>query len=418
MSPETTDTGADSALEALFYRTDRVRFIYWRRYSSGKQAVYAVMVVTVLAFVTGLSNVSQDAVHLEGPLAAVLPPVEGYVRIAGVFVSFLLAIVTYGLNRHKRVALYAALVTLPATALLPLATFQTTDVPLFAAILVSVVLLVRNRSQFDRRLDLSSLQIASVSAIAAVLCYGTVGSYVMREQFVQIETWGDAVYYVIVSIATVGYGDITPVTAEAKWFSLSVILLGTGAFTAAIGALVIPAIEKRMAAAVGHMTPSELTFLEDHVLVLGYGELTESILERVAADADVVVVTEDTSDATTLDDDEVAVLTGDPTDTRTLQDARIDSARGVVVATEDDARDVLAVIAARQANPDVHIVAAASDPHHVDKLEVVGADEVVSPTVIVGRLLGTSVLEASPVGSEEGGDGDGDDRAESGGGDT
>jgi voltage-gated potassium channel len=82
-----------------------------------------------------------------------------------------------------------------------------------------------------------------------------------------------------------------------------------------------------------------------------------------------------------------------------LLDARIDAARGVVVATDDDARDALAVVAARQANPDVRIVAAATDQKHADKLKTVGADTVISPAVIGGRLLGQSVLgEADALG--------------------
>jgi voltage-gated potassium channel len=60
-----------------------------------------------------------------------------------------------------------------------------------------------------------------------------------------------------------------------------------------------------------------------------------------------------------------------------------------------DARDTLAVIAARQANPNVRIVAAATDQRHVETLEGVGADEVISPAVIGGRLLGRSVLGES-----------------------
>jgi voltage-gated potassium channel len=130
-------------------------------------------------------------------------------------------------------------------------------------------------------------------------------------------------------------------------------------------------------------------------LVLGHGELTEPLLDELAATADVVVVTPDADAASALDDrdDDVNVLTADPTDEEPLLDARIDAARGVVVATDDDARDALAVVAARQANPEVRIVAAATDQRHVDKLEAVGADTVVSPAVIGGRLLGQSVLE-------------------------
>lgn len=146
------------------------------------------------------------------------------------------------------------------------------------------------------------------------------------------------------------------------------------------------------------MTASELTLLEDHVLVLGYGDVTESLLEELDGEADVVVVTPDPDVASRLNEADVNVLTGDPTDESVLADARIDEAVGVVVATSDDARGVLAVLAARQAAPEVRIVAAAVHRRHAEKLERVGADAVVTPAVIGGRLLGRSVLgEAGPL---------------------
>jgi len=226
-----------------------------------------------------------------------------------------------------------------------------------------------------------------------VQVYGTVGTYAMRENFVGVTTLTDAFYYIVVTGTTVGYGDATPTTQATKLFTLSVIVLGTGAFTVATGSLIIPALESRISSAFGTMTASELTLLEDHVLVLGHGELTEPLLDELAATADVVVVTPDTDAATSLDDRDVNVLTADPTDEGPLLDARIGAARGVVIATNDDARDALAVVAARQADPDVRIVAAATDQRHVDKLEAVGADAVISPAVIGGRLLGRSVLD-------------------------
>jgi voltage-gated potassium channel len=286
-----------------------------------------------------------------------------------------------------------AVVVLPGLALLPLTTLQTTDVPLLLVILVTYPMLVRNRDLFDRAVDLSPLQVASLSSIVGVVLYGTMGAYGLRTQFQDIATWGDAVYYVVVTIATVGYGDITPLTPEAKWFSLSIIVFGTGAFTIAVGALVGPAIESRMAAAFGNMTASDLTLLEDHVVVLGYGDVTESLLAELAGETDAVVVTPDADVAASLDDEGVNVLTADPTAESTLSDARVDAARGVVVGSDEDARDVLAVIAATNVAPDVRIVAAANQEKHVDKLDAVGADEVITPGTIGGRLLGRSILD-------------------------
>jgi voltage-gated potassium channel len=395
VSGDTSEQRRDTALEKLFSPTDRVRFVNWREFSGAKPAVVLTGIITLVSFITGLSNLSQGA-RLEGPLAPILPAAELYVQFAGVLFAFLLGIATVGLQRRKRIAWYATVLVLPLLGLLPLTTLQTTDIPLLLLVVITVPLLVRYHDQFDQSLNLSSLQIASLLSIGGVVVYGTVGSYGLRDQFAgEPATWVDAFYFVIVTIATVGYGDLTPRTPEAKVFALTVILFGTGAFTVAVGSLIVPAIESRMAAAFGKMTASELKLLEDHVLVLGYGDITESLLEELTDETDVVVVTDDEDVASDLDDEGVSVLTDDPSDEQALLDARIDAAGGTVVATRDDAKDVLAVLATRNANPDIRIVAAANNPKHVEKLEQVGADEVVSPMTIGGRILGRSVLEES-----------------------
>ncbi|SHG99793.1 NAD-binding protein [Halobaculum gomorrense] len=397
MAGEPPEELPDSALERLFYDADRVRLVDWRRVSGAKPAVLATGVATVLAFVAGLSNLSQPSVPLDGPLAAVVPAAGTYAQFAGVLCAFALGPITLGLNRGKALAWYAALAVLPAVGVLPLVTLQPTDVPLLATVGLALPLLVWNRERFDESLDLSSLQIAALAAVLGVVVYGSVGSYGLQSEFTNLSSWSDAVYYVIVTIGTVGYGDITPLSARAKWFSLSVILFGTGAFTIAVSSLVAPAIESRMAAAFGNMSASELTLLEDHVLVLGYNDLTEPLLEELGDGTDVAVITDDGDAASHLEAEGVNVLTADPTDDAALHDANVGTARGVVVALTDDSEAVLAVVTARKANPDIRIVTAASDRQQADKLRHVGADEVISPTRIGGRLLGRTVLGASAL---------------------
>jgi voltage-gated potassium channel len=405
----------DAALRELFSHGERVPLVYWRRFSGAKATVLATGTVAVLAFITGLSHLSQGGVGFDGPLAAVVPAgAVGVVRIAGVLIGFVLGGIAGGMQRRYRLAWWGAVTTLPLAATLPLVTAEATDVLLFVCATGTLPLVVRNREQFDRRLDLSPFQIAALTAFVAVQVYGTVGAYVLREQYTGIETWTDAFYYIVVTGTTVGYGDATPTTGDAKLFTLSVLIVGTAAFGAAFGSLIVPALETRLTAAFGTMTASELTLLEDHVVVLGSGDLTEPLLDELAAD-DVVVVTLDTEVASALRERDVSVLTDDPTDTEALLDARVDAARGVVAATDDDAQNTLAIIAARQANPDVRIVAAATDQRHVDKLEGVGADAVISPAEIGGRLLGRSVRgESDPLLADEAdGDTDADADAES-----
>ena len=389
------ETPGDTALDELFHQPEQVPLVYWRAFSGSKTAVLLAGAAAVLAFVAGISHLSQGGVTPTGPLAGAFPPGSAAVMpLASIVVAFLLTVVAVGLRSRYRLAWYGALACFAGVVVLPLVTGAASDAIPALTGAVGLGFAVANRSEFDRPVELTPFQTTALLAFVAVQVYGTVGTYAMRENFVGVDTVTDAFYYIVVTGTTVGYGDATPTTQVTKLFTLSVIVLGTGAFTVATGSLIIPALESRISSAFGTMTASELTLLDDHVLVLGTGELTEPLLDELATTADVVVVTPDEDAAAALDDRDVNVLTADPTDEGPLLDARIDTARGVVVATDDDARDALAVVAARQANPDVRIVAAATDQKHVDKLEAVGADAVISPAVIGGRLLGQSVLGA------------------------
>jgi voltage-gated potassium channel len=393
VASDPTGDASDSPIDELFHQPERVPLVYWREFSGARTAVLLTGVAAVLAFTAGLSHLSRGSIALAGPLADVLPSsMAAVLPIANIVTAFLLVVAAAGLRGGYRLAWYGALALYPALLVVPLVTGEPTDLSLFAVGAVGLPLVARNRSGFDRALDLTPFQTTALLSFVAVQVYGTVGTYAMRSEFVGVESLTDAFYYIIVTGTTVGYGDATPTSRVAKLFTLSVIVLGTGAFTVATGSLLVPALESRISSAFGTMTARELTLFEDHVLVLGHGDLTEPLLDELDETTDVVVVTTDADTAGTLEDRGVNVLRADPTDESALLDARIDTARGVVVATEDDARDALAVVAARQAAPDVRVVAAASDQRHVDKLRAVGADAVISPAVIGGRLLGQSVL--------------------------
>ena len=140
------------------------------------------------------------------------------------------------------------------------------------------------------------------------------------------------------------------------------------------------------------MTDEQLEILEDHVVVLGFGDLTEPILDELMDSTAFVVVTPDPETAARLQQRDIAVLTDDPSDEAPLERAGIDRAKAVVAATNDDAQDALAILTARALNADIRIVAAATDRENVEKLRRAGADTVISPAVIGGHLLVQSAL--------------------------
>ncbi|MFB6106412.1 MAG: NAD-binding protein [Halobacteriaceae archaeon] len=354
----------------------------------------------VLSLVTGVANASLGTAFVFEPVAQFVPEsVQQLVALTGAFTGFTLLAATLGFRRRLRSAWYLALVLLPVTALQGIAQASQLSAPLVVVSLVALPVVALNRAAFSRTLDLPDGQRTAATLLVGVLVYGTVGTYALRAEFGNVTTPLDALYYTLVTATTVGYGDVTPVPGSpvARAFSVSLVVVGTIGFAVAAGSLLTPAIQARLTDALGRMTQTELELLEGHVIVLGYGDLTEPILDELAGRSQFLVVTPDQSAAAALDDRGVDVLVADPTDEATLERAGIDRARAVLAATNSDADDALSVLTARQLNREVHIVAAATDRENVTKLRRAGADAVISPASIGGRLLVQSALGTEGV---------------------
>ena len=360
-------------------------------FKRARVAMLLTTVVALLSFTTGVLNIG--ATTVSGPLSPYVPAsVERAAGFTGALTGFLVLGSALGLRRGLRLAWYSTLLLMPVTAAQGLAQSNVISYPLVVLSLLSIPTLLFNARWFDRRVDLSTTQLAALAALVGTMLYGTAGTYTLREEFTGVATLTDAFYYTIVTASTVGYGDVTAISQGARLFSMSVVVLGTASFALALGSLLGPAIEARLATALGTMTDRQLELLEDHVLVLGYGDLTEPIVDELESAAEFVVVTPDTETATLLQNRGIHVLTADPSDEEPLERAGIRDARAVVVATNDDANDALAILTAKALNTDVRVAAAATDRENVEKLRRAGADTVISPAVIGGHLIVESAL--------------------------
>jgi voltage-gated potassium channel len=358
-----------------------------------RAAVWLPTLVALLSVATGVANISTTTVS--GPLQAFVdipPEIQRAAGFTGTLTGFLMLTSAAGMRRRLRVAWFSTVVLLPVTALQGLVQSSDLSVPLVVLSVLSLPTVLINYRRFDRDLDLSTTQLAAAAALAGTQFYGTAGAYALREDFVGVASLTDAFYYTIVTASTVGYGDATPQSAEARLFGMSVVVLGVASFTVALGSLLAPAIEARLSQALGNMTDAEIELLDNHVVVLGYGDLTEPLVEELAATVEFVVVTPDSEVATRLRTHDIPVVVGDPSDEEPQEQAGVEVARAVVAATNDDAQDALAILTAREFQPDIRIVAAATDRENTEKLRRAGADAVISPAVIGGHLLVESAL--------------------------
>ena len=350
---------------------------------------FAVAVLSVLA---GLAQIG--GLGVSGPLAPYVPDVvRRTVGFTGTITGFAMLGSGFALRTGYRVGWYSTAVLLPLTAVQGLMQASVLSFPLVALSLLSIPALAYNRGRFDRDFSPSPTQLAAGTALVTAVSYGTIGTYALRDQFNGVETIVDAFYFTVVTASTVGYGDVTPQAGAsadiAQLFVLSSLVMNVAAFAVALGVILTPAIEAQLSKALGKMTDRQIDLLDDHVLVLGHGDLTEPILEELAArdGVEYAVVTPDETAARRLADRDVPVYTADPSDVEPLERVNLDGARAVVAATEDDARDALAILTARQLNPDVRIVAAVTQRENIDKLRRAGADQVISPATLGGHII-------------------------------
>ncbi|ELY43327.1 NAD-binding protein [Natronorubrum tibetense] len=366
----------------------------WRRILSTRAAVALALTVALLSVATAIVNIGTDVVY--GPLAPYLPDaVQDTAGFTGALTGFMMVGSALALRRGLRVGWWATFLLLPLTAAQGLLQASVYSLPLIVLSLVAMPVLLVSRKRFTQPLSLGTTQIAAGSALLGVQLYGTIGGYALRDHFEGIDSILDAFYFTLITSSTVGYGDITPDqdSTEGLLFTMSVLVLGVASFGIAVGALVGPAIQARITKTLGKMTDSQLELLEDHLLVLGYGELTEPIVDELAANGrEFVVVANNRDVAPALSDRGIPVITADPSDKEPLQRAKIERANAILVATNHDAEDALSILTARSLAPETRIVAAATDRENTEKLERAGADTVISPSVLGGHLLVRSAL--------------------------
>jgi voltage-gated potassium channel len=364
-----------------------------RDWIGARASVVVTLLVGVLSVVTGIANIGVGSAADFQVLGVLIPGVVRQVTaFTGTLTGFVLLVNAFGLQRRLRIAWYAAVVLFPVTATQGVLQTSQLSLPLIALSVLAFAVVGLNVRTFDRTASLTTAQIASLSALAGAQAYGTAGAFALRDDFDGVSTLLDAFYFSLVTGSTVGYGDVTPTSPVGKLFALSVLLVTVSSFAVVLGVVFTPLIEARLSKALGHMTQEQLDILDDHVLVLGYGDLTEPILEELEAKADVLVIVPDEERARRLSERDYTVLTDDPSDEGALRRGRVEDALAAVTATSNDAEDALAILTARQLNPELTIVAAATQRENVNKLKRAGADTVISPAVLGAHFLAESAL--------------------------
>ncbi len=216
--------------------------------------------------------------------------------------------------------------------------------------------------------------------------------------FMLIEGWSivDALYMTVITLSTVGFGEVHPLSEAGQMFTAGLIMAGVVAVMYLFGAISQYIISGELTGSLRarHMQ-SMIGKLHGHFIICGFGRVGQrTALDLIRRDRQCVVV-DNRTDLGGNDDDDLFYVTGDVTDDETLETAGIARAAGLVAATGDDATNLFVTLSARALNPDLCVVARVNDPANESKLERAGATHVVSPYAISGRRIAAQLLYPS-----------------------
>ena len=240
----------------------------------------------------------------------------------------------------------------------------------------------------DHRRRLQQIELLLV-AVAATLAFGTVGFRLALS-----ESWFQCFYRAVITSTLTGL-DTVPPTNAARAISIVMVICGL-TIIAYAGAVIVESIAGGVltGALAERRRERKIDNLRDHFIICGYGRVGRRVADEFRAAAVMYVVLdyrEDAVAAAKAHDD--LLIQGDATEDADLERAGLPRARGLVVASDDDADNLYITLSARNARPDLQIVARASDEEAKKKLELAGADRVVMPYTTAGRTMANLVLK-------------------------
>lgn len=209
----------------------------------------------------------------------------------------------------------------------------------------------------------------------------------------------DAFYYATVSVSTTGYGDIVPVSPEARmWTTIVVTPLRLIFLITFVGTTVELLTERSRQSFRIQRWRSRV---RDHTIVVGYGTKGRAAADTLLGDGteptDIVVVDTDRTQLDAASALGLVTVTGNATRSSVLRIAGVQQARAIVVATNRDDTAVLVTLTARELAPDIRIVASVRESENVHLLRQSGANSVIVSAETAGRLLGAATTTPSVV---------------------
>lgn len=224
-------------------------------------------------------------------------------------------------------------------------------------------------------------------------------TYAGRDGYVDAEgdavTLLDAFYYSTVSITTTGYGDVRPVSDQARLLTTIFVTPARVLFLILLVGTTLEILAQRSRDV--YRRARWRRTLNDHIIICGFGvkgrSALRTLLDKGAAHEDVVVIDDSSEAREHATGSGLTVICGSAASTDVLRQAGVEDARSIIVAVNRDDTAVLVTLTARELNPRATIVAAVREEENVHLLRQSGATSVITSADAAGRLLGFAVSQ-------------------------
>ncbi len=228
----------------------------------------------------------------------------------------------------------------------------------------------------------------SVIGLVLLTLVGTVG-YVITEDASPF----DALWMVVITLTTVGYGLVFPLSVSGQILTMVILVVGVGLLFYTAGAAIEQLFLMRYERG-GARTVRQVARMSQHVILCGLGRVGTGTLRSLEARGiDVVAIELNAERVSHFRDLGTIVVEGDATHNDVLESAGVDRARALVACVTADSDNLVIVMSARALAPTLHIVSRASEVEWEDKLRMAGADRVVAPQVVGSERLAAMAVE-------------------------
>jgi voltage-gated potassium channel len=231
-------------------------------------------------------------------------------------------------------------------------------------------------------------------AIAGMILGGTLG-------YMTVEGWGfaESLYMVVITLSTVGFAEVHPLTDAGRAFTVALIAAGVGTFAFVAAAFSRLVVEGELRQVMGRRRmDKEISTLESHFIVCGFGRVGREICRNLLADSvPIVIVDVNESAVDAAGAMNVPFVRGDAVEEDVLEAAGIDRARGLLLTLSNEADNVYVTLLAKERRSDLQIIARSVTDQGERRLLAAGANRVVSPERIGARSMSNTVTRPSTV---------------------